>query len=400
MKIAFVLPYFADRFGGPVAVVKGTGRTLAGMGHEVSYWATASDGDRRELASVAGAHLYGTDWPHGWYRSRRLSRDLSGALPEADVSQIIGVWTYPARAGSRIARRSGTPYVIRPAGTLQPWALGNGRLRRWKKAAYFHLIARSLMDGAACVQAASTQEAEQMRLLGYKGPVTIIPNGVDLGALENSRDAADAYWPDLRDRPVVVFMSRLSPEKGLDLLIPAWAQITKSSPHKDALLVIAGPDFRGYQAVVKAMIEKHGVESSVLTTGMVRGEKKSALLHRADIFVLPSYSENFGVAVAEALACGRPVVTTTGTPWDQLPGVDAGRWVPPTVQDVREAIEELLTMPASRRDRMGSRGAALIREHYTWDRVAGKFLAVCDCILEGRPIPLHPEPKLVEAIAR
>lgn len=393
MNIAFVLPYLADHFGGPVAVAKGTGKVLAGMGHEVSYWATGTDGDRRESASVAGTHLFDTDWPHAWYRSRGLKEGLSQAIPMAHILQVHSVWTYPSYAASHIARRNEIPYVIRPAGTLQPWAFGNGRLKRVKKAAYFRVVAKSLLSRSACVQAASVQEAEQVRRLGHMGPVTVIPNGVDIDALdEGDAGEAEMYWPILKDRPVVAFMSRLSPEKGLDLLIPAWAEIIKIPAYRDAVLVVAGPDFRGYQETAKAMIDEHRIGSRVLMPGMVQGTRKSALLRRADVFVLPSYSENFGIVVAEALACGTPVVTTTGTPWEQLHAVDAGRWVPPAKEEIGRALRELLGMSESRRRQMGQRGAALIREQYTWDQVACKFLTVCDCVLNGRSVPLHPKP--------
>lgn len=390
MNIVFVLPYLADCFGGPVSVAKGTGRTLAQMGHGVSYWAT---GDCRDDAPTAGAHLFDTDWPHAWYRSKGLKLGLSETICHADILQVHSVWTYPSYAASRIACRNDVPYVIRPAGTLQPWALENGRLKRVKKAAYFRLIARSLMDRAACVQAASVREAEQVRRLGHTGPVTVIPNGVDIGGLEEGdRAAAETYWPGLKDRPVVVFMSRLSPEKGLDLLIPAWSELIQSPGCRDAVLVIAGPDCRGYQETVKAMIDRHGIGSAVLLPGMVQGARKVSLLRRADVFVLPSYSENFGIVVAEALACGTPVITTTGTPWEELQAVDAGRWVPPTKEDIGRALREVLSMSESRREQMGRRGAALIREQYTWDQAARKFLTVCDCVLNGKSIPLHPQP--------
>ncbi|MGE5295059.1 MAG: glycosyltransferase [Solirubrobacterales bacterium] len=394
MNIAFVLPYFADRLGGPVAVAKGTGSALASMGHRVSYWATGTDRDRREQVFGNDVHLFDANWPYGWYRSTGLRRGLEEAIDLGDVLQVHSVWTYPSHAAGRIGGRKGVPYIIRPAGTLQPWALGNGRLKRMKKAAYFRLIAKSLMDRAACVQTASVQEAEQIQRLGHTGPVTVIPNGVDVRGLdEGSREAAETYWPILKDRPVVAFMSRLSPEKGLDLLIPAWAGLIRSPAYRNAVLVVAGPDFRGYQATVQTMICAHGVASSVLLIGMVQGTRKSSLLKRADVFVLPSYSENFGIVVAEALACGAPVITTTSTPWEQLHTVDAGRCVAPTGDQIGQALRELLNLSESRRRQMGARGAALVREDYTWDRVARRFLTVCDCILEGRPIPLHPEPK-------
>jgi glycosyltransferase involved in cell wall biosynthesis len=393
MNIAFILPYLADRYGGPVAVAKGMGGSLAGMGHEVSYWATATNGDRHEPASMSGAHVFDTDWPHAWRRSKGFRRGLSDAIASTDILQIQSVWTYPSYAAGRIAYDSDVPYILLPAGALQPWALGNGRVKRLKKAAYFRLVARSLMDRAACVQTASVQEAEQVQRLGYAGPVAVIPNGVDIDALSDGRASdAEVLWPALRDRPVVLFMSRLSPEKGLDLLIPAWDALVKSPRYEEAILVIAGPDYRGYGETVKAMIDEHGVASHVLLTGMVQGARKASLLRRADVFILPSYTENFGIVIAEALACGTPVITTTHTPWEQLRTVDAGVQVPPTRRDVDQALRDLLDMPASRRREMGQRGSALVHEQYTWDRVAAKFLRLCDCVLTGKPIPLHPEP--------
>lgn len=393
VNVAFVLPYLADRLGGPVAVAKGTGNALASMGHRVSYWATGTDQDRQGLASADDVHLFDANWPRGWYRSKGLRRGLEEAVDLGDILQVHSVWTYPPHAAGRAARRRGIPYVIRPAGALQPWALGKGGLKRIKKAVYFHLVAKALMERAACVQAASVQEAEQVQRLGHAGPVTVIPNGVDVAKLEEG-DAgrAEAFWPILKGRPVVAFMSRLSPEKGLDLLVPAWSDLIRLPAYKNAVLVIAGPDYRGYRATVQAMIDAHGVAPSVLLADMVKGVRKSSLLKRADVFVLPSYSENFGIVVAEALACGTPVVTTTGTPWEQLHAVDAGRWVAPTQEEIGRALRELLDMSESRRRGMGRRGAVLIREQYTWDQAARKFLTVCDCVLNGRPIPLHPEP--------
>jgi glycosyltransferase involved in cell wall biosynthesis len=127
---------------------------------------------------------------------------------------------------------------------------------------------------------------------------------------------------------------------------------------------------------------------------MVTGRDKLALLRRADVFVLPSYSENFGIVVAEALACGTPVITTTGTPWKQLQDVDAGRWVPPREDELAQALRELLNMSRSERAAMGQRGQDLIQKNYAWDRIVKKYLTVYDCILTGKSIPFHPEPRI------
>jgi glycosyltransferase involved in cell wall biosynthesis len=239
------------------------------------------------------------------------------------------------------------------------------------------------------------QEAKHFRQVGYRGPITVIPNGVDTDEFTSGdRSEAEAYWPELKERPVVLFMSRLSREKGLDQLIPAWADLVKSAAYKDTILVIAGPDDRGYRKIVEGIIDRYNVGSQVCMTGMVQGRRKLALLRRADIFVLPSYSENFGIVVVEALACGTPVITTTGTPWQELQEVDAGRWVLPREAELARALRELLNMSQSERMSMGQRGQNLIQENYAWDRIVKKFLTVYDCILSGKSIPLYPEPNI------
>lgn len=400
MNIAFVLSYWQDRFGGPVTVVKGRGRALADMGHNVSYWAPDEGGDREDPIPADRLHRCHCDWPRSWRRSRDLVRRLSLSADSFDVMDISELWLHPTFAASRIAGANDVPYVVRPAGGLEPWRLRRGYLRSLKKRVYLRCVAKPVMERAACMQAASPQEVDSLRRAGYRGPVTIIPGGVDTDELRPGDPLQDAAcWPEFKDRPVVLFMSRLSPEKGLDLLVPLWADFVKGPSHRDALLVVAGPDYRGYGRAVKAMVETYGVGPNVYMTGMVTGARKRALLSRADIFVLPSYSENFGIVVAEALACQTPVITTTGTPWHQLQAADAGRRVAPSGPELAEALRELLSMSEARRQAMGRRGRELVQQHYTWRRVAGQFLTVCECIFKGKSIPLHPKPPASPALA-
>lgn len=395
LKIAFVLSYLADRFGGPVTAVRGLGKTLSGRDVDVSYWAPGTAQDRRELEGLDNSHLYDFNWPHRWHRSKGLVRGLCESIASIDLLHVNGFWLHPTYAASRLACSRGVPYILRPAGALEPWRLKNGRLKRLKKTIYLKFLAKSMMANAACLQADSDQEAKHFRQMGYRGPITVIPNGIDISEFTSGdRSEAEAYWPELKERPVVLFMSRLSREKGLDQLIPVWADLVKSAAYKDAMLVIAGPDDRGYGKTVESIIDKCGMHSHFLLTGMVRGEKKLTLLRRADVFILPSYSENFGIVVAEALACGIPVITTTGTPWQELQAFDAGRWVRPEKAELACALLELLDLSESQRRTMGQRGRALVEKRYTWDAAANRFLIVCECILRGRPIPLNPEPNI------
>jgi glycosyltransferase involved in cell wall biosynthesis len=372
-------------------MVKNIGGKLAAMDHSVSYWAGASNSDREDTVFVDSAHLYDIGWPRSWYRSKGLAHGLSVEAGSFDIMHINGFWEYSVYMASRIARVNSIPYLLRPAGCLEPWRLRHGCFKRLKKRLYFNLISKSVMQYAACLHAVSKQEADHFRQAGYHGPITIVPNGVDVNTFRMG-DASEAqtYWPKLKDRPVVLFMSRLSPEKGLDILIPVWADIVKSKAYKDAMLVIAGPDDRGYRKVVEGIIDRCDMDSKILLTGMVRGREKLALLRRADIFILPSYSENFGIVVPEALACGTPVITTTGTPWKELVDIDAGRWVAPERGHLAEALCELLEMPRETREAMGKRGRKLVFEKYTWESAARKLHIVYRHILEGKDIPMNP----------
>ncbi len=393
MNIAHVLPYLTERFGGPVVVVKNVGGMLAAMGHDVSYWTTAGKKDREELASMDCAHIYDVVWPRSWRRSRDLVRGLSAEISSINIVHIGGLWLHPTYAASRIARANNTPYVLSPAGCLEPWRLRSNGLKWLKKMAYINLVGKSMMQGAACLQACSVQEADHFRQVGYRGPITVIPNGVDASEFSPGSGAeAESLWPDLAGRSVVLFMSRLSPEKGLDILIPIWAELVQSAAYKNALLVIAGPDDRGYRKVVEGMIDSCHAGSKILLTGMVRGKEKLSLLRRADVFVLPSYSENFGIVVVEALACGIPVITTTDTPWEQLQQVDAGRWVAPREPELAQALRELLDMSESKREAMGHHGRELVLEEYNWNKITRQLINVYHCILHGKDVPLYPQP--------
>jgi glycosyltransferase involved in cell wall biosynthesis len=393
VNVAFVLSCLADHFGGPVTVVKGLGSALARSGHNISYWATTGSHEQAQSTPVPGSHTYETNWPHRWYRSRALARGLRTDLPSIDMLHVNGFWPHPVYMSSRLAHKSGTPYILCPSGALEPWRLRSTRFKWLKKEAYLRSIGKSVMKCSACLHACSAQEAEHFRRAGHDGPVAIIPNGIDISEFTAADgDEAHMHWPDLRGRPVVLFLSRLSPEKGLDLLIRTWAELVRRRAHREAILMIAGPDDRGYRKTVEAMIEKNALQRRIVMSGMIRGRGKAALLRRADVLVLPSYSENFGIVVAEALACGTPVITTTGTPWNQLQSLDAGRWVAPEASELAGALRELLDMPESQRQAMGQRGRKLVEQHYTWDKVVGKFLTVCDCILRGGAVPLHPEP--------
>jgi glycosyltransferase involved in cell wall biosynthesis len=257
-------------------------------------------------------------------------------------------------------------------------------------------------------------------------PIVVAPNGVDLPDLgrKPGREALEERFPELKGRRWVVFMSRLHPKKGVDVLLRAWARQnvahgawsiehgegesrrgerpkdqepersrTADSPKANGamlsrgqtkdlpVLILAGSDLIGYRREVEKMVRELGVQDSVVITGELQGEMKDALLANAEVFVLPSYSENFGIVVAEAMAWGRPVIASTGTPWKEVAEVAAGWWVEPEEEPLAKALAEAMGKSPEELEEVGSRGRTLVAERYGWSVPAQRLLAAYEDLL-------------------
>ncbi len=321
--------------------------------------------------------------------SHDMVRVLRKIISSSDLLHINGIFTHPTLLGAFFARRQKKPHLIATRNGLDPWMF---KIRRFKKMLGWRGYVQRDLKGASCIHATARQEINACRALGLEGPFTIIPNGVNPLDYLNlpAPETAEALWPDLQGKTVVLFLSRLSPEKGLDMLIPAWNEISRKNPA--ALLVIAGPDYMGYSNNIHQLARKSASSKSIMFTGSVWGNHKLALYSRADVFVLPSYSENFGNVVAEALACGTPVVTTQATPWKEIETTGCGRWIPVDRYALSEALAAMVCLSDSDRRKMGQRGRKLILENYTWDNAARKMITVYQAMMDGEKIPLYPTP--------
>ena len=246
-------------------------------------------------------------------------------------------------------------------------------------------------------------------------PVVVAPNGVDLPDLAQKPELEilERKFAKLKDRRWVVFMSRLHPKKGIDVLLRAWArqkEVTgdewrvasgKESQTTDGIrqtegaeslgllvssslspvLVLAGSDLIGYRKDVERMVRELQIEDSVVITGELQGEAKDCVLANADLFVLPSHSENFGIVVAEAMSWGRPVIASTGTPWKEVEETGAGWWVKPEEDAIAGALAEALGKGREELDAMGAKGRALVAERYTWAAPSERLLEAYEELL-------------------
>ena len=278
-----------------------------------------------------------------------------------------GLWMYPSLAHRRWFRRYGGPYIVSPHGMLSPWALNHSRL--CKQVAWW-LGQHRVLCAAACFHATAPSEVEDIRRLGFRQPVAVVPLAVDL---------FDATCPRSADVPRrLLFLSRLHPKKGIDLLLRAWGHL--QDHFVDWELVVAGPDEGDHLQFLTRVAEDLRLRR-VSFPGPVFDDAKSRLYRSSQLFVLPTLSENFGLVVAEAMAHGLPVITTTGAPWSGLTSRACGWWIEPTTDALTETLVDAMCRSDEDRRAMGERGRRWMEEEFAWPQVAREMRGVYDWLL-------------------
>lgn len=370
MRILHVVPtyYPAVRYGGPIRSVHGLAAALSRRGHDVHVYTTSVDGDRDldvplgqpvDLNGVL-VHYFRVPALRRLYWSPGMRNELRKAVGSFDVVHLHSVFLWPMWVAAREAERARVPYIVTPRGMLIREMIQ--RRNRWIKAAWISLIERETFTGAAGVHATAELEREELQRFGWALPeVAWIPNGVDFPAIHSPRAAgpfaglAAGY---------VLFLSRISWKKGLDRLIAAWREVP------DLTLVIAGNDDEDYRPKLEALAESMGVSNRVVFLGAVSDEHKWALYAEAELLVLPSYSENFGNVVAEAMAMSCPVVVSPEVGIAQFVHAhSAGVVCQCAPGELASNIRRLMADRVLRRQ-MGRRGAEAVRTQLSWDGVA------------------------------
>ena len=287
-----------------------------------------------------------------------------------------GIWLPTNHMAATVARESGVPLIISTHGMLEPWAL---RHRAWKKRLAWLLYQQRDLRLAAVLHATAQQEVESLRHLGFRQPIAMIPNGVELHAVERADRPPAPARGDANPRPTVrtaLFLSRIHPKKGLIQLIDAWNSVHPVGWR----LIIAGPDEGGHQALIEAKVREAGLTDAVEFRGAVEGEAKAELYMSSDLFILPTFSENFGIVVAEALACGIPVITTRGAPWGGIIEHRCGWWVDPAADHIAKALREATSLQPQELRAMGDRGR-IYAQQFNWNAIAKDTLSVYQWML-------------------
>ena len=377
MNILHVVANLDRATGGPAVACLGSARLMARRGHEVRILATARGLAAQDAAAgtgIAGGGelaietfplgrpgFFGTSWP--------LRRRLAQILPACDVVHLHSLYLFHDWATGALCRRLAKPYIVRPHGTLDPYIHRRHRLR---KALVEIAFQNRVLERAAGLHYTTEEEWELARPVARNPRGAIVANGIDLDDYDRLPDRSElrARHPMIGDRKVVLFLGRLHLKKGLDVTIEAFARVARE--RRDICLVLAGPD-DGMRARAEAWIAAAGIGDRALFTGMLAGAEKRIVYAGSDVFLLPSLSENFGITVIEAAACGLPVVISDRVNLcTAFEAAGAGLVAPPTADGFARQLRFLLDNPDAARE-LGRRAADLVRRRYGWDALGDDY---------------------------
>ncbi|MHB1407221.1 MAG: glycosyltransferase [Desulfitobacteriaceae bacterium] len=375
MKILHVIANLAPRYGGPSKACFEMARAVARLGHSVSIYTTNQDGpteldvptDQPVVRDGVEIRYFPIQHPRFWGFSLPLAMALREAIREYDIVHIHSLYLFHNLVAAHYCRKHGIPYIIRPHGTLDPFLYRRHRLR---KRIMELLFENKNIKQAAAVHFTTEDEKKLAEPYIFQRPGIVVPLGLELADYENlpAPGMFRARYPETQGKKLILFFGRLNFKKGLDILARAFGELARA--RDDVHLVLAGPDNDGFREQVRAWLNEERVLERTTFTGMLQGEHKLAVLHDADMFVLPSYSENFGISVIEAMACGLPVIISDKVNiWREVEAGGAGKVVPCRVEDLQEAILELVEKPELAKQ-MSSQGKNLVRTRFQWSSIA------------------------------
>jgi glycosyltransferase involved in cell wall biosynthesis len=294
---------------------------------------------------------------------------LSG---QAEIIHNHSLWMMPNIYSGRAVRNSSCRLMVSPRGTLSIRAMNINALQ---KKIFWHVFQAPALRSAVCFHATAKSEYDDIRRLGFKQPVCILPNGIDVPSL--------AQKPN-KGRRQLLFLGRIHPIKGIDNLLHAWKRVEKK--FSDWELHIAGPDNQGYLNEMQELAKQLQLEH-VVFRGALFGEEKLLAYRSASLFVLPTHSENFGMTVAEALAAGTPAIVTKGAPWGGLDKQKAGWWIDIGIEPLTECLKQALSTSPTHLEEMGRSGRDWMLSDYSWQQINVQLKSVYRWLIDGGEVP-------------
>jgi glycosyltransferase involved in cell wall biosynthesis len=386
MKILHVIANLAPRYGGPSKACWEMARAVAQLGHEVSIYTTNQDGpgelevplDRPVPRDGVAVRYFPIQAPRFWGTSLPLALALRRQVPASDLVHIHSLYLFHDLVAGHWCRRYAVPYLVRPHGTLDPFI---HRRHRWRKRLMERLFEDRNIRRAAALHFTTAEEKELAAPFTFQTPGLVVPLGINWEEFAELPEPGEfrRRHPEIGDKAIILFFGRINFKKGLDILARAFGAVARR--REDVHLVIAGPDNEGWGARVRTWLAEEGMGARTTFTGMLLGPEKLAVLRDARLFVLPSYSENFGLAVVEAMAAGLPVIISDRVNiWRAVQAAEAGRVVPADAPALADQILDLLDNPEAA-THMGRKGRALVQERFPWPRIARSLVEAYERII-------------------
>ncbi|GAA0827785.1 hypothetical protein GCM10009112_07350 [Marinomonas arenicola] len=388
MKLISVIENIADEYGGPANSLP---NMLEAIRSELSiesliYSISSSKNERNEFIerfSIPWTRCQKIGFDKLKY-SAEIKKKLSSDMANDDILFSNNLWNYPAYLSAKLAKKYKLPHIVSIRGTLYPWSLDQSKLS--KKIAWNFFQKKSLQQ-ASLIHVTCSEEYNAVRKLGITTPIAIVPHGINYDDYQDlpKKNNAIEYLGLNQDKKYILFMSRLHKKKGLDLLLELWPELVNKFP--DWCLLIVGPDYSDYTDSISKLAIENDIVGNIKTLGMLTGDKKKCVLAASEFFVLPTYTENFGVVIGEALAAGLPTITTTGTPWSEIGTYNCGKYINLSKENIRQALQEMMCMEEESLNVMSDNAKLLIKNNYSWSAQAIKFGQALDFILTKKPAP-------------
>jgi glycosyltransferase involved in cell wall biosynthesis len=392
MNILVVIPYFAEIYGGPTRVWQHIPKYLSDLGACVDVVTTDANGSTKldvQLHHWCQSDGYRVQYFRCWHRndlvfSLPLFRWLFQHVAEYDIVHLNNVFAPMMLSAQWLCQLHRVPYVVTPHGMLEPWALG---YKAMKKKAYFKLLEYPALQQSSAIHALNPNEAHNLQKLGLE-QIVAVPTGIHPQEFTQlpEPDLFFQAFPKAKGKTIVLFLGRIDPKKGLDLLAPAFASAWQQFP--DIHLVIAGPDTIGFLPTAQSYFAAAGCLEATTFTGMLTGDLLKATLAAAQLYVSPSYSEGFSMSVLEGMSAGLACIITTECNFPEAGVAGAALVVEPTVSAIEVALVSCLADRSAALS-MGERARRLIAQNYTWNNTAEKLFEVYQSISSKQPLPVQ-----------
>ena len=388
MKILIVVPAIGSVYGGPSKSVLELAKRVAKQGVTVDLVTTTANGETQldvpkfqwiEEEDIRIKYFPYISW--GDYKfSFSLTKWLYKHVRDYDVVHTNAIFSLPNIPAYWACQKYNTPYLVTPHGMLESWALS---YKASKKKLFYNLLEKPALNKASGIQVLATPEKNSVEILNLTAPLFLIPNGIyaeDFISLPSSSFFFDTF-PETKNKQLILFLGRIDPKKGLDLLAPAFAKINQQFPNTH--LVIAGPDNVGHLPIAKKYFQKLECLDKVTFTGMLTGEMKYSALASANIYIAPSYSEGFSMSILEGMASGLPCIFTTACNFPEAQEAKVAKVVDVNEEEVTKALFWCLSHPQEAKE-MGLKAKEFILNNYTWDKIAKNLILVYEKIISEK----------------